>query len=191
MGDPAKDGRRILMATVGAPHGVRGGVKLTVFAEDPSTLRRYNPFETADGAAMKLKKIQPIGKAMVGTFEGVEDRNAAERLRGTELYVPRERLPRPDEDEFYHVDLIGLEARTVAGEPLGTVRSVDDYGAGDILEIVGTRTVLVPFTRAIVPEVDLAAGTLTVDPPAGLLDIDDGPPPAEGEDDGDEEPGTP
>ena len=140
------------MATVGAPHGVRGGVKLTVFAEDPLTLRRYNPFETGEGGRLKLVRLKPIGKALVGEFEGVADRNAAEALRGTELYVPRQRLPRPDDDEYYHVDLIGLAARTVAGEPLGHVRAVNDYGAGDILEIAGEGgTVLVPFTRAIVP----------------------------------------
>lgn len=165
------------MATVGAPHGVRGAVKLTVFAEDPLGLKRYNPFETRDGRRFKLKSVKPIGKAIVAEVEGVADRNAAEALRGVELFVPRRRLPRPDEDEFYHVDLIGLEAVTVTGEPLGRVKSVNDYGAGDILEIVGTRTVLVPFTRAIVPEVDLAAGTLLVDPPAGLLDDTDEPPP--------------
>jgi len=133
------------------------------------------------------RDVKPIGKALVADFDGIGDRNAAERLRGTELYVPRSRLPRPHEDEFYHVDLIGLEARTVTGEPLGTVRAVNDFGAGDILEIIGARTVLVPFTRAIVPEVDLAAGTLTVDPPPGLFD-DETPPPSHG--DADDEAGS-
>ncbi|GAB5375463.1 MAG: ribosome maturation factor RimM [Acuticoccus sp.] len=177
------DDKTILMATVGAPHGVRGAVKLTVFAEDPLSLRRYNPFLTGEGATLKLARIKPIGKALVGEFDGIGDRNAAETLRGTELYVPRQRLPRPDDDEYYHVDLIGLAARTLAGEPLGHVRAVNDYGAGDILEIAGDGgTVLVPFTRAIVPTVDLAAGLLTVDPPAGLLDDegDDGGPDDEG-----------
>ena len=158
------------MATVGAPHGVRGGVKLTVFAEDPLTLRRYNPFESGEGARLKLTKVKPIGKAIVGEFEGVGDRNAAEALRGTELYVPRQRLPRPDEDEFYHVDLIGLEARTSAGTLLGTVRAVSDFGAGDLLEIAGPVPMVVPFTRAVVPAIDFETGTVTVDPPAGLLD---------------------
>lgn len=170
--DPAT----ILLATVGAPHGVRGAVKLTVYAEDPLGLRRYNPLQTADGTRFKLLGIKPIGKALVAELEGIGDRNAAERLRGTELYVPRRRLPRPDEDEFYHVDLIGLEARTVSGEPLGRVLAVNDYGAGDILEIAGERTVLVPFTRAIVPEVDIAAGILVVDPPEGLFDEPEEPP---------------
>lgn len=171
------------MATVGAPHGVRGGVKLTVFAEDPLTLRRYNPFETGEGARLKLVRLKPIGKALVGEFEGVADRNAAEALRGTELYVPRQRLPRPDPDEFYHVDLIGLEARTLAGEVLGVVRAVSDFGAGDLLEIAGPTALVVPFTRAVVPEINFEEGFLTVDPPPGLLDEEGG---SEDGDEGDE-----
>ena len=165
------DGQKtVVLASVGAPHGVRGAVMLTVFAEDPLGLRRYNPFETSDGRRLKLTKLSAIGKSVVAEIDGVTDRDAAAALRGLTLSVPRSRLPRPDEDEFYHVDLIGLAARTVDGTELGTVRTVSDYGAGDILEIEGEKTYLVPFTRAIVPDVDLAAGTLTVDPPVGLLD---------------------
>ncbi len=161
------------MATVGAPHGVRGAVKLTVYAADPLGLKRYNPFETGEGARLKLTKVRLIGKSIVGEFEGIADRNAAEALRGAELHVPRQRLPRPDADEFYHVDLIGLEARTVGGELLGTVRAVSDFGAGDLLEIDGENSILVPFTRAVVPEIDFDAGTLTIDPPPGLLEDGD------------------
>ncbi|MEM0908736.1 MAG: ribosome maturation factor RimM [Pseudomonadota bacterium] len=166
----------VLMAKVGAPHGVKGGVKLTVFAEDPLGLRRYNPFATGDGRTLKLTKVRAIGKALVGEFDGVGDRNGAEGLRGVDLFVPRQRLPRPDEDEFYHVDLIGLTAQTATGHILGTVRQVSDYGAGDILEIAGETTVLVPFTRAIVPDVFIDRGFLIVDPPSGLLEVDGGEP---------------
>ncbi|UOM35921.1 ribosome maturation factor RimM [Acuticoccus sp. I52.16.1] len=166
-GDPAEG---ILMATIGAPHGVRGAVKLTVFAEDPLSLRRYNPFTTADGRSMKLTSVKPIGKAIVATIDGIDDRNAAETLRGTALHVARARLPRPDEDEFYHVDLIGLEARLEDGTPLGTVRGVFDFGAGDLLDILGDKPLLVPFTREVVPHVDLAGGVVTVAAVPGLLD---------------------
>ncbi len=168
----------VVMATIGAAHGVRGAVKLTVHAEDAATLKRYNPFQTADGRTFKVRSVKPIGKSLVAEFEGVPDRNAAELLRGIDLIVPRRRLPRPDAEEFYHVDLIGLQAVLVSGEVLGTVRAVNDFGAGDILEIVGPRTVMVPFTQACVPEVDIAAGTLTVDPIPGLLD-EPGDPPAD------------
>jgi len=156
---------------------VRGAVKLAVFTEDPLSLRRYNPFEDAAGRRYKLAAVRAAGKHIVAEIEGLTDRTAAEALRGTELLVPRSRLPRPDEEEFYHVDLIGLNAQLADGAPLGKVAAVVDYGAGDILEIVGARTVLVPFTREVVPCVDIGKGTLTVDPPPGLLDEDEDEPP--------------
>ncbi|WP_420393764.1 ribosome maturation factor RimM [Acuticoccus sp.] len=161
---------RVVMAAIGAPHGVRGAVRLTVFAEDPLALRRYNPFEADGGRTLRLTSVRVVGKAIVAGIEGVDDRDAAAALRGLELSVPRSRLPRPGEDEFYHVDLLGLEARLVDGGQLGTVRGVADYGAGDVLEVVGKRGVLLPFTREVVPEVRLDEGYLVVDPPPGLLD---------------------
>lgn len=160
----------VVMARIGAPHGVRGGVKLTVFAEDPLALRRYNPFVTPDGRVLKLTSVKASGKAIVADFDGVSDRDGAGALNGTELTVPRHRLPRPqDEDEFYHVDLIGLTAMLDDGTVLGTVRAVVDFGAGDLLELVGPHPAYIPFTQKAVPHVDLAAGTLVVDPPEGLL----------------------
>ncbi|WP_108662402.1 ribosome maturation factor RimM [Acuticoccus kandeliae] len=171
------DDRLLVIATIGAPHGVRGAVKLTVFAEDPLALRRYNPYEDEAGRRFKLTSVKPIGKSIVAEIEGVADRNAAETLRGTTLMVPRSRLPRPDEDEFYYVDLIGLEARHVDGTPLGTIRGVADHGAGDVIEIDGDINLMLPFTREIVPEVRIAEGYIVVDPPEGLLDDDaDGEP---------------
>lgn len=175
-GDPSSgdassaDEGRILMATIGGPHGVRGAVKLTVFAEDPLGLRRYNPFAASDGRSMKLTSVKPIGKAIVATIEGIADRDTAETLRGLTLSVPRNRLPRPDEDEFYHVDLIGLAAVLTDGTPVGTIEGVFDFGAGDVLEVRGEKTVLVPFTREVVPEVDIAAGRVLIDPIPGLFD---------------------
>lgn len=164
--DPAE--RSVVMAEIGAPHGVRGWVKLTVFAEDPATLRRYNPFHDPKGRRFKITALKPVGKSLTAQIEGVADRDAAALLRGTRLEVPRSRLPRPEEDEFYHVDLIGLEARLADGTVLGHVRDVADYGAGDLLDLTGG--VMLPFTREVVPVIDIEGGFLTVEPPAGLLD---------------------
>lgn len=168
------------MAEIGAPHGVRGAVRLTVFAEDPLGLRRYNPFETDDGRTFRIRSLKTVGKGVVAEIEGVTDRDAAAALRGLALSVPRSRLPRPDEDEFYHVDLVGLEARLVTGEVLGRVRGVADFGAGDVLEIAGEEVVMVPFTRAVVPQVDIAGGFLAIDPPPGLLEPPEEPPGEDG-----------
>lgn len=160
------------MASIGAPHGVRGEVRLNVFAEDPLTLRRYNPFQLGNGRVIKLTRVGVKGKGVVAAIEGVEDRDAAIALRGEDLSVPRTRLPRPPEDEFYHVDLIGLEARGSDGARLGAVKAVENFGAGDMLELVGgpVGAVFVPFTLQVVPEINLEGGYLVVDPPAGLLD---------------------
>ena len=171
--DPTASGASasdVLMATIGAPHGVRGAVKLTVFTEDPLALRRYNPFTSPDGRVFKLTSVKAIGKSIVATVEGIDDRNAAETLRGIALSVPRTRLPRPDEDEFYHVDLVGLEARLEDGSRLGTIHGVFDFGAGDLLDIHGDKPVLIPFTREAVPTVDIAGGFVTVAAIPGLLD---------------------
>lgn len=188
MGERTNEGAAeapILMATIGAPHGIRGGVKLNVFAEDPLGLRRYNPFQTEDGRTLKLASVKRIGKAIVATIDGVADRNAAETLRGTDLFVPRARLPRPAEDEFYYVDLIGLEARLEDGTLLGTIRGVFDFGAGDMLDVAGPKAVLIPFTDAVVPTVDIAGGVVTVVAIPGLLDDEAPPDDADTGDEGD------
>lgn len=172
---------RVAMARIGAPHGVRGAVRLAVFAQDPLALRRYNPFETGDGRTLRITSLKETGKGIVAELEGVSDRDAAAALKGATLTVPRARLPRPDEDEFYHVDLVGLEARLAAGGVLGRVRGVADFGAGDVLEIHGEKVVVVPFTREAVPVVDVAGGFLVVDPPPGLLEEDEGEDAADGD----------
>lgn len=159
----------VVMAEIGAAHGVRGAVRLAVFAEDPLGLRRYNPFRTDDGRTIRLIAVRTVGRSVVVEIDGITDRNTAETLSGTRLLVPRSRLPRPPEDEFYYIDLVGLTARLPDGSVLGTVYGVADHGAGDVLEIRGPTDVLVPFTRIVVPEVNVAAGYLVIDPPAGLL----------------------
>jgi len=176
---------RVLIARIGAAHGIRGEVRVKAFTGAPADIAAYGPLEAADGRRFEVAALRPAaGPAadmLVVRFKGVADRDAAEALNGVELSIPRDRLPPAGEDEYYHADLIGLAAVTVAGADLGTVIAVHNYGAGDLLEIAPSRgeTLLVPFTRAIVPEVDMAGGRLTVDPPEGLL-------PAPG--DGDAEP---
>ena len=164
---------RIAMATVGAPHGVRGLVRLQVFAEDPFALPGFSPFETDDGCAVTITSVATVSGKLVAAIEGVADRDSAAALTGATLTIDRARLPAIDEDEtFYHADLIGLAAVDLGGTAIGVVTAVHDFGAGDLLEIdrEGREPALVPFTIAIVPEVDLARGRLRIDPPIGLLD---------------------
>jgi len=147
---------------------VRGEVRVKSFTEDPLSLGAYGPLVTTDGRSFAVERLRPAKEVVVVKFRGVDDRDAAERLNGTDLYVPRDRLPAvEEEDEFYHADLIGLTAVDSAGETLGTVVAVHNHGAGDILEIAPSRgpTMLLPFTKAVVPEVDIASGRLLVAPP--------------------------
>jgi|FEC22Drversion2_1045045.scaffolds.fasta_scaffold00382_39 16S rRNA processing protein RimM len=173
----AEAGARVCVGVVGAPHGVRGEVRVASHTQDPLDLGAYGPLETEDGRRLEVKAVRPGKNVVIATFEGITDRNAAEALRNRRLYVARDRLPEPAEDEFYHADLIGLRAETADGLLLGTVLAVQDFGGGDLLELrlAGSRrTAYLPFTRAVVPVVDVKGGRLVVDPPAGLLD--DGPP---------------
>jgi 16S rRNA processing protein RimM len=166
----------IVVARIGAAHGLKGEVRVKAFTGSPEDISAYGPLSTADGRTFVVETLRPAaGKSadmLVVRLKGVADRNAAEALNGVELFIPRERLPAPEADEFYHADLIGLGAVTSGGEQLGTVVRVENYGAGDLLEVAPRRgkTLLVPFTRAIVPEVDLAARRIVIDPPPGLLD---------------------
>lgn len=171
---------RVAIGRFGAAHGVRGEVRLKSYTGDPAAVRSYGPLEAEDGRRFVITHARAAAGSsspdmLVVRVEGVADRNMAETLNGIELTVPRSRLPAPEEDEFYHADLVGLFALTTDGTELGTVIAVHNHGAGDIVEIAPRRgpSLLVPFTRAIVPEVDLAGGRLVIDPPPGLLDGDD------------------
>ena len=162
----------VLLGRIGAAHGIAGAVRVKPFTARPESLGDYGALQTADGRTLHIRALRPAGAMLVVQFEGIDDRNAAEALNGLDLYVPRDRLPAAGADEYYHADLIGLDAVTIAGERIGTVAAVPNYGAGDLIEIArdsGT-TVLVPFTRAVVPEIDLEGRRLVIDPPAGLLD---------------------
>ncbi|GLK70775.1 ribosome maturation factor RimM [Ancylobacter dichloromethanicus] len=175
---------RILLARIGAPHGVRGEVRLFVFADDPASLMDYAPLTDEAGARIfRIGSMRPGKEHFVARLEGVDTREAAEALTNAGIYIARDLLPEPDEeDDFYHADLIGLAAVTTDGAPFGKVVAVHDFGAGDILEIAqegggkgGGRTLMLPFTKAVVPGVDLKAGRLTVDP--GEWVREEAPPP--------------
>jgi 16S rRNA processing protein RimM len=159
--------KRVMVGEIGRPHGVRGLVRLRAFTEDPAAIAAYSPL--TDEAGSRRYAITLKG-GDIAAIEGVADRDAAQRLTGTKLFVERDRLPPPEDDEFYLVDLIGLSAVTQAGETLGRIRAVEDHGAGAFLIIDGAaREHLLPFTRAVVPAVDIAAGRVTVAPPEEIL----------------------
>ncbi len=160
--------RKVCVARIGAAHGVRGAVKLWTFTDDPFAVKAYGALSTKDGARQfEVEQAREARDHLVATFKGVTTREEAERLNGVELYVARDQLPATEEDEYYHTDLIGLAAVTTADEPLGRVIAVHNFGAGDIIEIAppsGT-TMLLPFTKAIVPTVDLAGGRVVIEMP--------------------------
>jgi 16S rRNA processing protein RimM len=158
---------RIRVARIGAAHGIRGEVKLWSFTEDPLAVTNYGPLETADGARrFEIEAARPAKDHLVARLKGVGDRNAAETLRNTDLFVPRDRLPPiADADTFYHADLVGLSAVSEDGAALGTVSAIHNFGAGDLIEIApatGGEPLLLPFTEATVPTIDLKAGRIVV-----------------------------
>lgn len=161
----------IFVAQVGAAHGVRGEVKVTTFTADPMALAAYKTLMRQDGSpALTIASARPSKSGIVARLKGVDDRNAAEALRGLKLYISRDSLPEPDEDEFYLADLVGLSVETAEGEVLGKVKTIQDFGAGDLLEIqprAGASWWL-PFTREAVPQVLIAQGKLIADPPASI-----------------------
>jgi 16S rRNA processing protein RimM len=177
---PAQVGAResVVVAVIGAAHGIKGDVRVKPFTGEPMAIRGYGPLQAPDGRRFEIEAARPAAGSspdmLVVRFKGIASREAAEALTGIELSVPRAQLPEPDEDEFYHADLIGLAAVTEAGETLGTVVAVQNFGAGDLLEIApaGGASLFLPFTRAAVPVIDLAGGRVIVDPPAGLLGRD-------------------
>src|SRR6516165_12178175 len=174
-------GARICLGQIGAPHGVHGEVRLHSFTADPAAIATYGPLETEDGRVFTIENLRPAKPALVAKLSGVADRDTAERLANTKLYVPRERLPELAEaDEFYHADLIGLRAVDTAGRECGTVVAVHNFGAGDLIELRpadGARTELLPFDAATVPEVNIADGYLIVKVPASDAEM---PPPLRG-----------
>jgi 16S rRNA processing protein RimM len=168
----------VCVARIGAAHGVRGAVKLWTFTEDPRAVQRYGPLFTRDGARQfEVTHVREAKDHLVATLKGIATRDEAERLNGIELYVPREKLPDTDDNEYYHADLIGLAAVTTADQPLGHVVAIHNFGAGDIIEIAPPKgdTMLLPFTNAVVPTVDLAGRRVVIKLPEEIEGEDSSP----------------
>ena len=163
----------ILVAEIGAAHGLRGEVRLWSFTADPLAVKNYGALEAEDGRLIEIETLRPSKDHLIARLRGVDNRTAAERLCKLKLYVPRERLPAPDDGEFYHADLIGLAVETSDGIVRGKVVAVHNFGAGDLIEVrpaEGGANVMLPFTDTIVPDVDIARGRLLIDPPEGVIE---------------------
>ncbi|MDQ1078292.1 ribosome maturation factor RimM [Pseudoroseomonas cervicalis] len=160
--------QRILVGEIGRPHGVRGIVRINAFTTDPAAIAGYGPLSDESGGRRFV--LQWLGNGLA-RIDGIADRDAAARLTGTRLYVERDRLPATEEEEFYLADLIGLAVRDGSGATLGSVRSVEDYGAGSYLTVIDGegRELLLPFTRAVVPVVSIAEGYLVAEPPEAVV----------------------
>src|SRR5689334_14797643 len=157
----------VCLGQIGAPHGVRGEVRLRSFTAEPEAIAAYGPLQTEDGRAIAIESLRPAKDHFVATLSGIQDRDAAAQLANAKLYVPRERLPRlADPEEFYHSDLIGLAVVDRGGQRLGSVVAIHNFGAGDLLELrldTSSKTELLAFNDANVPRVDIAGGKIVLD----------------------------
>jgi 16S rRNA processing protein RimM len=161
--------RKILMGRIGAAHGIKGEVRIQSFTAEPLALADYGPLDTdRPGLTIEIETARTTTNVLVARLKGIGDRTAAEKLNGVELYIDRDRLPPADDDDFYHADLIGLEARLTDGSVLGKVSALPNFGAGDLIEVSDARsgdTFLYPFTQRVVPEVHIAKGYLVIEVP--------------------------
>jgi 16S rRNA processing protein RimM len=172
-GQGAADDARICLGIITGAHGIAGQVRIKSFTAEPDAIAHYGALRDETGTLrFELELVGASKGVLIARLKGVGDRNAAERLKGQRLYLRRADLPEPEADEFYHADLIGLEARLGDGTVLGKVGAVHDFGAGASLEIedAAGKSVMVPFTCAAVPEIDIEGGWLKIVPPAGLFD---------------------
>ncbi|MCV2882357.1 ribosome maturation factor RimM [Actibacterium sp. XHP0104] len=164
---------RLCVGAIGGAFGVQGEVRLKSFCADPEAIADYAPLYTEDGTrTFDLRITRAISGGFAARMTGITTKEEADALKGTRLFADRDALPDLPDDEFYHADLIGLEVLDTGGRALGVVRSVQNHGAGDLLEVFGPgmkATVLLPFTAAAVPTVDLKAGRVIADPPEGLF----------------------
>lgn len=168
----ASDKQKVCLGVIIGAVGVRGEVRVKPFTAAPNDIAAYGPVELGEGGDKSAIRIVRLAKdGVVAKLESVSDRDVAEALKGTELYVGRDDLPQEEEDEYYYADLVGLKVEDLSGKPLGTVLAVFDFGAGEMLEVKleEGRAVMFPFTKEAVPEVNLSEGRLVVDPPEGAL----------------------
>jgi 16S rRNA processing protein RimM len=167
--------KRVCLGHVAGAHGIRGEVRIRTFTETPEAIADYGPVQDKGGSrTLVILSARPGKTGAIARIEGVASREAAEALKGTELWVDRAALPdQDDEESYYHADLIGLVAISADGAALGQVVAVHNFGAGDLLEVrpaTGGETVLVPFTEEIVPDIDLGAGWMLMLPPEGIFE---------------------
>ncbi len=175
------DGDRILLGRIVAAHGIRGDLLVRTYTDAPEAIGGYGPLADADGrGSFKLRVLRVTAKGVVAHIAGIDDRNGAEALAGTDLYVARTQLPAAEEGAFYHADLIGLAAVTPDGTEVGRIVGVHNFGAGDLIEVAlggSRRTELVPFTAQFVPQIDLARRVAVVELPMPA-DDEEAPPEA-------------
>jgi 16S rRNA processing protein RimM len=171
MGERRRDRDRVCVAVVAGAHGLRGALRLRCFTERPEDVAAYGPvFTHDDERSFTLRVIGAARGGVLARASEIDDRDAAEALRGTELFVPRAALPEPAPEEFYYSDLEGMEALRPDGSRLGVVHGVDNFGAGDLIEVAADdgQRISLPFTREVVPTIDLERRRLVVRPPAEL-----------------------
>ncbi len=161
------------VGAIAGAFGVRGEVRLKSFTATPEDISAYSPLSTKAGDSFTVTITQTINNGFAARLSGIATKEQADALRGTELFARRDQLPNLPDDEYYYTDLTGLTVLNTGGTVLGTVKSVQNHGAGDLLEVQGPNlksSVLVPFTKAAVPTVDLASGRIIADPPEGLFE---------------------
>ncbi len=166
----------VLVGVITGAHGIKGEVKLKSFTSEPSSIGRYGPLQSASGQVFEIVKLKLARDDFIASLKGVTDRNQSELLKGIELFVARDRLPKLTSGEAYAHDLMGQNVLLEDGSPLGKLVAMPNYGAGDLLEIeraAGSETLLIPFTSAFVPQTDFSTGTITVILPDGYLDADE------------------
>lgn len=164
---------RICVGAIAGAYGVRGEVRLKSFCAEPQAIADYGPLWSEDGRQFTLTLGAQVAQGFAARLSGVASKEQADALRGMRLFAERDQLPGLPEDEFYHADLIGLEVFDTGGQSLGRVKAVLNHGASDLLELVAhgkTGAILLPFTQAIVPTVDLTARRIIADPPDGLIE---------------------
>ena len=165
----------VLVGVIVGAHGIKGEVKLKSFTSDPLSIGRYGPLQSSSGKQFEISKLKAAKDGFIASLKNVNDRNEAEALKGVELFVARERLPRLKTHEAYAHDLMGLDVVLDNGSTLGKLVAMPNYGAGDLLEVAvdgKAETVLIPFTNAFVPQEDFTSGRITVILPEGYLDAE-------------------
>ena len=164
----SKDDQKVLMAKIGAAHGIRGEVRVKPYGDAPLSFADYGILTTRDGKrSFEVERARVQKTVVINKFKGIADRNQAEQLNGIDLFIDRDQLPEPEEDEFYYSDLTGLDVLDQTGETLGKIIAVQDFGAGDLLEVRPKRgrSFYIPFTKDFVPEIDLENGRVCVSLP--------------------------